>query len=103
MDILQPKSTSYQNDIQPNAFEKIDNIEYIDQAATPQDATKLTKGYHTLDSDNDANRANETEVQADEDVFKTPQRSQKVKVKGKTSSGKKKGKKVRGRLRNLNG
>lgn len=65
-------------------FDKIDNIEFIDQSAS-QDVSKLNKGYHTLDADADFN---------EDDVFKTPtNKLQKSKVKAKTSSSKKKTKK----------
>ncbi|XP_050302792.1 uncharacterized protein LOC126740707 [Anthonomus grandis grandis] len=91
-----PKSTGFNEEHHPRqttVFDRIDNIEFIDQSVSPQDVSKLSKGYHTLDPDNDLN---DVRIRPVDDVFRTPQNKlQKIKVKSKTTGAKKKNKKVK--------
>ncbi|KAJ8983507.1 hypothetical protein NQ317_005165 [Molorchus minor] len=74
------------------AFDKIDNLEYIDQA-TPIDTTALkSKGYQTIDTDLEPKVTSKLGSSAEDDVFRTPSK-QKNKIRPKLNGGKKKGKK----------
>lgn len=75
-----------------SAFDKIDNIEFIDQVP-PDVADPKSKGYHTIDTDLDTRVTTKLASSTDEDVFKTPpNKQQKTKLRPKTNSNKKKGK-----------
>uniref|UniRef100_A0A6P7GAD5 Uncharacterized protein LOC114339646 n=1 Tax=Diabrotica virgifera virgifera TaxID=50390 RepID=A0A6P7GAD5_DIAVI len=74
-----------------SVFDKIDNIEFIDQV-TPSDINNLNyKGYHTIDT----NQENIVKTSpGDDEVFKTlPGKQQKSKVRTKANGNKKKTKK----------
>ncbi|KAG5894182.1 hypothetical protein JTB14_037752 [Gonioctena quinquepunctata] len=92
--ILPPIEGSVSTPEKQTSFDKIDNIEFIDQT-TPTDAGSLaTKGYHTIDTDSEQKNTIKHTSSTDDDVFKTPpSKHQKIKVRPKASSNKKKTKK----------
>ncbi|KAJ8916071.1 hypothetical protein NQ315_010939, partial [Exocentrus adspersus] len=77
------------------SFDKIDNIEFIDNTSSDVvDPKNRSKGYHTIDTDHEPVRAtSKLPLSAEEDVFKTPPiKQQKSKLRPKANGNKKKGK-----------
>lgn len=66
-----------------SGFDKLENIEFIDQS-TPADVTySNVKGYHTIDNSLEQKNASRLSSSSGDDVFKTlPIKQQKTKVRG---------------------